>query len=48
MEILGLSLITNMAAGIQTTPLSHQEVMDAGRAAGPVISSLLARVIGAM
>jgi purine-nucleoside phosphorylase len=48
MEILGLSLITNMAAGIQTTPLSHQEVMEAGQAAGPVISSLLARVIGAM
>jgi purine-nucleoside phosphorylase len=48
MEILGLSLITNMAAGIQTTPLSHEEVMEAGRAAGPVISSLLARVIGAM
>jgi purine-nucleoside phosphorylase len=48
MEILGFSLLTNMAAGIQTTPLSHQEVMEAGQAAGPVISSLLARVIGAM
>jgi purine-nucleoside phosphorylase len=48
MEILGLSLITNMAAGIQTTPLSHREVMEAGQLAGPVISSLLARVIGAM
>ncbi|MBW9094580.1 purine-nucleoside phosphorylase [Microbacterium jejuense] len=48
MEILGFSLITNMAAGIQTTPLSHQEVIDAGREAEPVISSLLARVIGAM
>lgn len=48
MEILGFSLITNMAAGIQTTPLSHQEVLDAGRAAEPVISSLLARVIGAL
>ncbi|WP_345801847.1 purine-nucleoside phosphorylase [Microbacterium sp. AZCO] len=48
MEILGFSLITNMAAGIQTTPLSHEEVMEAGRQAGPVISSLLARVIGAM
>lgn len=46
MEILGFSLITNMAAGIQTTPLSHQEVIDAGREAEPVISSLLARVIG--
>ena len=48
LEILGFSLITNMAAGIQTTPLSHQEVIDAGREAEPVISSLLARVIGAL
>jgi purine-nucleoside phosphorylase len=46
MEILGFSLITNMAAGIQTTPLSHQEVLEAGKAAEPVISALLARVIG--
>ena len=48
MEILGFTLVTNMAAGIQTTPLSHEEVMEAGRTAGPVISSLLARVIGAL
>ncbi|WP_127472859.1 purine-nucleoside phosphorylase [Microbacterium sulfonylureivorans] len=48
LEILGFSLITNMAAGIQTTPLSHQEVIEAGREAEPVISSLLARVIGAL
>ncbi|WP_438353580.1 purine-nucleoside phosphorylase [Microbacterium sp. CJ88] len=48
MEILGFSLITNMAAGIQTTPLSHQEVIEAGREAEPTISALLARVIGAM
>ncbi|WP_194397761.1 purine-nucleoside phosphorylase [Microbacterium atlanticum] len=48
MEILGFSLITNMAAGIQKTPLSHQEVIDAGREAEPRISSLLARVIGAL
>lgn len=48
MEILGFSLITNLAAGIQTTPLSHQEVIEAGRQAEPVISSLLARVIGAL
>lgn len=45
MEILGFSLITNMAAGIQTTPLSHAEVIEAGRTAEPVITSLLARVI---
>ncbi|SIT88618.1 purine-nucleoside phosphorylase [Microbacterium sp. RU33B] len=48
MEILGMSLITNMAAGIQTTPLSHQEVIEAGQAAEPVIASLLARVVGAL
>ncbi|MFT4305944.1 MAG: purine-nucleoside phosphorylase [Microbacterium sp.] len=46
MEVLGFSLITNLAAGIQATPLSHAEVIEAGRAAEPVISALLARVIG--
>ncbi|RWR14966.1 purine-nucleoside phosphorylase [Microbacterium enclense] len=46
MEILGFSLITNLAAGIQKTPLSHAEVLEAGREAEPVISALLARVIG--
>jgi purine-nucleoside phosphorylase len=45
MEVLGLSLITNLAAGIQKTPLSHEEVIEAGRAAEPVISDLLARVV---
>jgi len=48
MEVLGFSLITNLAAGIQKTPLSHAEVIEAGREAEPVISSLLARVIGAL
>ena len=48
MEILGFSLITNLAAGIQKTPLSHEEVLEAGRDAEPVISALLARVIGAL
>ena len=45
MEILGLSLITNLAAGIQKTPLSHAEVLQAGRDAEPVISALLARIV---
>jgi purine-nucleoside phosphorylase len=45
MEILGFSLITNLAAGIQKTPLSHEEVIEAGRTAEPVISDLLARVV---
>jgi purine-nucleoside phosphorylase len=48
MEILGMSLITNLAAGIQKTPLSHEEVIDAGKAAEPVISALLARIVAAL
>ncbi|MEV4667915.1 purine-nucleoside phosphorylase [Microbacterium sp. LWO12-1.2] len=48
MEVLGFSLITNLAAGIQKTPLSHAEVIEAGREAEPVISALLARVVEAL
>ncbi|WP_460774777.1 purine-nucleoside phosphorylase [Microbacterium sp. GXF7504] len=48
MEVLGFSLITNLAAGISPTPLSHAEVIEAGREAEPVISALLARVIEAL
>lgn len=47
MEVLGFSLITNLAAGIQQTPLSHEEVIEAGREAEPVISRLLADVVAA-
>jgi purine-nucleoside phosphorylase len=45
MEILGFSLITNLAAGISSEPLSHAEVLQSGRDAEPVISALLARVV---
>jgi purine-nucleoside phosphorylase len=45
MEILGLSLITNLAAGIQKEPLSHAEVLQAGKDAEVKISSLLAEII---
>jgi purine-nucleoside phosphorylase len=48
MEVLGMSLITNLAAGIQKTPLSHEEVIEAGRTAEPVISALLAKIVGAL
>ena len=48
MEILGFSLITNLAAGIQKSPLSHTEVIEAGREAEPVISALLAKVVEAL
>ncbi|WP_394551130.1 purine-nucleoside phosphorylase [Agromyces sp. MMS24-JH15] len=48
MEILGMSLITNLAAGIQQTPLSHEEVIEAGRAAEARISRLLADIVHAL
>lgn len=48
MEILGFSLITNLAAGISPDALSHAEVLQAGKDAEPVISDLLARVVAAL
>ncbi len=42
MEVFGISLVTNLAAGISPQPLSHQEVIESGQAAGPRISRLLA------
>lgn len=45
LEVLGLSLVTNLAAGIGSAPLSHVEVLEAGRAAAPRISSLLAQIV---
>jgi len=45
MEILGMSLITNLAAGIQKTPLSHEEVIQAGKDAEVRISALLAAIV---
>ncbi|WP_150306963.1 purine-nucleoside phosphorylase [Planctomonas psychrotolerans] len=48
MELLGMSLITNLAAGIQTTPLSHEEVLDAGKAAEARLGDLLARIVSAL
>lgn len=43
--VLGLSLVTNHAAGVTGEPLSHEEVLQAGADAGPRLASLLARII---
>ncbi|MFK4805053.1 purine-nucleoside phosphorylase [Microbacterium sp. ZW CA_36] len=48
MEVLGLSLITNLAAGIQQGALSHQEVLDTGKNAEATLGPLLARIISAV
>jgi purine-nucleoside phosphorylase len=48
LEVLGLSLVTNMAAGM-AGPLSHAEVLEAGRAgeerAAALLSAVLPRLI---
>lgn len=48
LEVLGVSLITNLAAGIQKGALSHREVLDAGKSAEATLGPLLARVINAI
>ncbi|RYY43096.1 MAG: purine-nucleoside phosphorylase, partial [Actinomycetales bacterium] len=45
MEVLGLSLVTNLAAGISGEPLNHEEVLEAGKAAASRMGALLADVI---
>lgn len=48
MEVLGFSLVTNPAAGISDQPLSHEDVIQAGKTAEPVISALLADIVRAL
>jgi purine-nucleoside phosphorylase len=43
-EVLGISLVTNLAAGISPHPLSHEEVLEAGREAAPRLRRLLAGI----
>lgn len=45
MEILGLSLVTNLAAGMTGEPLNHEEVLESGRAAATRMGALLSKVI---
>lgn len=45
LDVLGVSLVTNLAAGIGDQPLSHQEVIEAGKAAADRCGSLLAEVV---
>ena len=48
LEVLGISLVTNLAAGITGEPLNHEEVLEAGNAAaarmGALLSSVLPRI----
>lgn len=45
MEVLGISLVTNLAAGVSGEPLDHEEVLAAGLAAAARVGSLLHDVV---
>ena len=45
LEVLGISLVTNAAAGISEVPLSHEEVIDAGKAAASRCADLLSQIV---
>jgi len=44
-EVLGISCVTNLAAGLGATPLSHEEVFAAGRQVEHRLASLFQRLI---
>ena len=46
LEVLGISCITNMAAGITDEPINHEEVMATGDRVREVFTLLLQRVVG--
>lgn len=45
MRVLGISCITNMAAGVLDRPIDHAEVMETGESVREIFSELLRRVI---
>ena len=45
LEVLGISLVTNLAAGITGEPLNHEEVLEAGQAAATRMGALLSKII---
>lgn len=44
-EVFGLSLVTNLAAGLSGEPLNHQEVLDAGKASASRMGTLLRSLV---
>ncbi|MFF1452061.1 purine-nucleoside phosphorylase [Streptomyces sp. NPDC058274] len=44
-EVLGISLVTNLAAGMTGEPLNHEEVLQAGRDSAARMGALLTKVL---
>jgi purine-nucleoside phosphorylase len=45
LEVFGMSLVTNAAAGVTGEPLDAQEVIDAGRASAGRLGEFLVRLV---
>ena len=45
MEVLAFALVTNAAAGVLGTPITHEEVLEAGKKATPMLAKLIRRVV---
>ena len=45
LEVLGISLVTNLAAGLSGEPLNHEEVLQAGRDSAARMGQLLTQVL---
>jgi purine-nucleoside phosphorylase len=45
MKVLGISCITNLAAGMSDLPINHEEVMETGAKVAAVFKELLRRII---
>lgn len=45
MRVLGISCITNLAAGMSAEPINHEEVMDTGARVAEVFKELLRRIV---
>lgn len=45
LDVLGISLVTNLAAGVSVEPLAHEDVVAAGQAALPRLTALLRSVL---
>ena len=45
MRVCGISCISNMAAGVQKTPLSHSEVMETAQKIMPEFKDLLINTV---
>ena len=46
MEVAGFSCLTNWGAGLSKQPLSHEEVLETGKAAAGQMLRILTRALG--